>query len=305
MEGSMGKAMKVTIGISFFNSEATLEDAVRSVFAQTFKDWELILIDDGSTDRSLSIARSILDRRVSVLRDGRNLGPASRLDQIADLANGEYIARMDADDMMHPMRIEKQVRWLDARPDVDLLDTALYTIDSRNKPLGIRGCDKFEVTPRHCIAQGLLNQPSILGRAEWMRRNRYNAGYKRAEDYELWCRAVAKGDCRFARLPEPLLFYREEGSIRLRKVLDTQTFMRRAMRLHGFQLIGVGQMWRYVAQSYLKSAAWILASACGVPQVLYHRRSRALSNEERGAASAAIRDVLRTDVPGMHPIAEL
>ena len=296
--------MKVTIGISFYNSETTLGDAVRSIFAQTFKDWELILIDDGSTDGSLRIARSIDDPRVSVLSDGKNLGPPARLTQLSDIANGKYLARMDADDMMHPLRIEKQVQWLDERTYVDVLDSGIWTIDSRNNPIGIRDCHALEATPRRCLIDGLLNQPTVMGRIEWMRRNRYDFDYRRAQDHELWCRAVVNGDCRFERLPEPLLFYREEGSIDLRKMLLTHAFVRRTIRRYGPRLVGVPQTWKYLAQSYMKSLAWKIACPCGIPRFLYHRRSRALSDECRNSAGCTIQTILQTDVPGMPPVAE-
>src|SRR5690554_4188978 len=90
----------VSIGIPFFNAEAYLLDAIKSVFAQTHQNWELILLDDGSTDRSLEIARSIDDPRVRVYSDGQNKHLAARLNEIARLARYEYLARMDADDLM-------------------------------------------------------------------------------------------------------------------------------------------------------------------------------------------------------------
>ena len=294
--------MKVTIGISFVNNATTLGDAVRSVFAQTFRDWELILLDDGSTDGSWSIACAIKDRRVSALRNGNNIGVSASWNRIAEIARGKYIAHMDADDMMHPLRIEKQVRWLDKRPDVDVLDTAMCTIDSQNRPFGIRGCDGLAVTPQRCLANGLLNQPTILARTAWRRRYKYEALRRRAEDYELWCRAMINGDCRFARLPEPLLFYREEGSITLRKVLSTNASVRETMRRYGPHLVGVPQTWKYLVQSYLKSTAWVFASACGIPHVIYQRRNRALSEENRRRANRVIQSILRTDVPGLEPV---
>ena len=91
--------MAITIGIPFYNAEAYLADAIRSVFAQTYEDWELILIDDGSTDNSLAIARSVDDPRVRVYSDGKNKKLASRLNELTQLATYEFIARMDADDV--------------------------------------------------------------------------------------------------------------------------------------------------------------------------------------------------------------
>ena len=95
----------VTIGIPIFNAEATLLETVQSVISQTVRDWELILIDDGSRDGSLAIANSIQDPRIRVLSDGVNKGLPARLNQIVDEAKYDLIMRMDADDLMHPQRL--------------------------------------------------------------------------------------------------------------------------------------------------------------------------------------------------------
>ena len=106
------KLPPISIGIPFFNAERFLLDSIRSVFAQTHQDWELILVDDGSTDRSLEIAQSIADPRVSVYSDGKNKKLAARLNQIHTLAKFDFIARMDADDLMATDRIRRQLTFL-------------------------------------------------------------------------------------------------------------------------------------------------------------------------------------------------
>ena len=101
--------MALTVGIPFRNAESTLGVAVRAVFAQTYEEWELILVDDGSADRSLEIARAVRDPRVRVIADGVNRGLAARLNQIVAEARFEKVARMDADDLMSPRRFEQQL----------------------------------------------------------------------------------------------------------------------------------------------------------------------------------------------------
>ena len=126
--------MFVSIGIPFYNAENFLLDAIRSVFAQTHKKWELILLDDGSEDRSLEIAQSIKDPRVRVYSDGKNKKLASRLNEIVKLAKYDIIARMDADDLMSPYRIKKQVEILAQNPHLDLISTGIYSVDDSFKP---------------------------------------------------------------------------------------------------------------------------------------------------------------------------
>ena len=119
----------VTVGLPMYNPGRFLDLAVRSVFAQTYDNWELIILDDGSTDGSLELARRIRDPRVNVFSDGKNRGLPYRLNQILDLASGQFIARMDADDLMHPERIERQGKHLLAYPEADAVTTGAILID--------------------------------------------------------------------------------------------------------------------------------------------------------------------------------
>src|SRR4051794_20441310 len=105
---------RVTIGIPFHDEERFLEQAITSVLRQSFADFELLLIDDGSTDRSLEIARSFDDPRIEVTADGRRRFLAARLNEITRRARGELIARMDGDDVAHPERLSRQLALLDA-----------------------------------------------------------------------------------------------------------------------------------------------------------------------------------------------
>ena len=126
----------VTIGIPFFKDKEYLSAAIQSVINQTYQNWELILMDDGSSDGSLEIAKSFKDKRIRIVSDGKNKGLPSRLNEIVGLARGEFVARMDADDIMHPERIEKQVDYLIDHPEVNVLGTMAYVIDASNSIIG-------------------------------------------------------------------------------------------------------------------------------------------------------------------------
>jgi glycosyltransferase involved in cell wall biosynthesis len=219
--------MLVTIGISFFNDEADLPDALRSVYAQSFDDWELLLVDDGSTDRSPEIAAAVAaaDPRVRFLRDGRNLRLGARLNQIADLAQGRFIARMDADDLMHPDRLRLQVSHLLENPGIDQLGSASYGMNDAYEIAGVR---YFEVGPdpmRSLMRLRLISHPNILGPTEWFRRNRYDESLPRSCDMDLWARTCTTS--RFDNLREPLMF---------RKMVppaDPEMIRRRVSRMYG------------------------------------------------------------------------
>src|SRR5262245_17003824 len=179
---------RLTIGLPFLNVRRTLTDTLRSVFAQTFRDWELLLVDDGSSDGSLELARGVRDDRVRVISDGQRLGLPARLNQIAALARGEYLARMDPDDLMHPARLERQVAFLDAHPEIDLVGTGAFTIDGCNRPRGIRGVGALNTTPSAVLRHGLFLHPTVTGRTDWFRKNPYDPSFARSQDFELWCR---------------------------------------------------------------------------------------------------------------------
>ena len=151
----------------FYNDELTLELAIKSVFAQTYQNWELILVDDGSTDGSLNIVKKITDKRVCLITDGENKGLIFRLNQIASLARGKYLARMDADDLMQPTRIEKQVEYLENNPEVDLVDTGAYSIYRNEMPKGKRGLDDINTDVKRVIKHAMLLHASVTGKTNW------------------------------------------------------------------------------------------------------------------------------------------
>ena len=98
----------------FRNAERTIAASIRSILRQSYMDWELILCDDGSEDESRALACSFHDPRIEVWGDGRSLQLGARLNECIGRARGEYFARMDADDIAYPLRLEKQLRFLDA-----------------------------------------------------------------------------------------------------------------------------------------------------------------------------------------------
>jgi len=220
----------ITIGLPFYNDRSTLELAIKSVFAQTYQNWELILVDDGSTDGSLNIAEKITDKRVWLITDGKNKGLIFRLNQIASLAKGKYLARMDADDLMQPTRIEKQVEYLVNNPDVDLVDTGAYSINENEEPVGKRGLEEINTNSKYVLKHALLLHASVVGKTKWFLDNPYDPEYIRAEDYELWCRTISHS--KFGRIKEPLYIVRE-GKINVRNYLKSSCTIRKIIKKYG------------------------------------------------------------------------
>lgn len=255
----------VSIGIPFYNAESFLMDSIKSVFAQTHQNWELILMDDGSTDRSLEIALSIDDPRVRVYSDGKNKKLAARLNEIHMLAKYDFVARMDADDMMASNRIEKQLSFLLKNPELDLVTTGICSITDDSIAYGIRIPPTDHVITPYVVLSGAhgITHAAILGKKEWFIRNPYNPLDKRAQDYKLWVRSTKKNDLAIGFLNEPLYFYREIGSATPKKMLSSKRIRREVLLKNGLAMIGRVRTSYLLGRTLLQSAAINCASYIG------------------------------------------
>lgn len=213
----------ISIGIPFYNAEKYLALSIQSVISQSYKNWKLILVDDGSTDNSLKIAQEFAarDSRIRVISDGENKKLPYRLNQLIVESKGEFIARMDADDIMHPQRLEKQLQFLEKNKHYDLVSSGLISIDSQNKVKGFRCVSQlYDEFSSPNLSYPIVH-PSIMARKAWYERNQYSLAYPRAEDFELWTRAIKSKDFKMAVLPDLLLYYREEGNLSIDKIINS------------------------------------------------------------------------------------
>lgn len=260
----------VSIALPVYNAAKTLPLAIRSMLRQTFTDFELIILDDGSTDDSAQVIARFDDPRIRYISDGRNRGLAARLNQAIDLARGKYIARMDADDVSYPERLARQVSYLDQHPDVDLLGTGALIFQGNGEVVS-----RFPVQMRHddicrqpwkgfCLAH-----PSWMGRADWFRKFRYRyPEVVRAEDQDLLLRSCRSS--RFANLMEPLLGYRQEpitaGNVG-RIVLAKRSYAIAAARFY-WQSRQLPMAFFALAVQYAKSVVYRFSAALGLNRYL-------------------------------------
>jgi glycosyltransferase involved in cell wall biosynthesis len=288
-------SMLVSVAVPFWNAAGTLGEALRSVFAQTWTRWELILLDDGSTDGSLQCARKILDPRVRVLSDGRHRGLSYRLNQSAGLARGEYLARMDADDLMHPERIFRQVEYLEAHPETDVVGTSAYIMDWRGELIGKRQVP-VEVSPASVLAHGLFIHPTVMGRIQWFRENPYDERRVRAEDHDLWCRTLSSS--RFGHIPELLFFYREGETATLQKYSGSSQTDRVIFRAYGPDMVGGWETRKLIARSMAKVGIFCLFHRLGLEHRLIARRNKPLTAREYQEGQRVLREIRSPD-PGL------
>ncbi len=288
--------MSITIAIPFYNAEKYLADAIRSVFAQTYKDWELLLVDDGSTDGSLKIAKSVHDPRVRVYSDGKNKKLATRLNEITNLAKYDYIARMDADDLMSPTRLEKQLKILENNPDIDIVSTGVYSVTNSLKLIGIRGADTKKIEFKELLfkKKGIVHA-AVLGRKSWFIRNQYNPLLKIAQDYDLWLKSSLKNDLRACTISEPLYYYREEGNATSEKIMTAYKNERAMYKKYA------GKYYvQLVLKSYVKSMiVFFLGKIHKLELLLNKRGSGVIDGELLQLLKKEIAVIKSTNVPGL------
>ena len=281
----------LTIGIPFYNNEKTLADAVKSVFAQTFTDWELILADDGSVDGSLAVAKAFeqMDDRIKVVSDGVNRGISYRLNLIASLANGDYIARMDADDMMMPDRLEKQMKILLADNSIDVIDTAAYVINEKGEPVGMRGTEDLSGwNKKMVLTKGLFFHPAVIAKASWFRENKYAEKYLRTEDFELWCRTFDKTV--YTRVCEPLIIYRE-GKVNVKNYVNSARTSRDILKIYHKGVLTNNEYRWEIFKWYLKPDLYRTFALFDLHHILSSARNKKLNNVQKAKVKEVIQKI--------------
>lgn len=219
----------VSIGMPVYNCEGTLDAAVRSILNQTFSEWELLLVDDGSTDETLNEARGYKDPRIRVFTDGLHQGLVARLNQAVGLSRGKYFARMDGDDVSYPERLALQVEYLEGHSEIDLLGGGILVFGSGGGVLGTHANpSSHEDICRRPWAGFYLAHPTWMGRREWFRNHRYRSEAVRCEDQDLLLRTYDKS--LFAALPEIVLGYREEELSLRKNLIGRCSFVRSVVR---------------------------------------------------------------------------
>jgi len=201
----------VSVVTPFYNTAAYLAEAIESVLAQTFADFELLILDDGSKDRSLEILRRYAERDPRIgLTSRPNAGLVPTLNEMLARARGEFIARMDADNVALPERFARELSYLRSHPEclavgsaVDWIDPDGALLKRHVPPLGHDEIDAAHLRTR----EAEICHPSVLVRASAFERvGLYDAALDGAEDLDLWLRVAEVG--KLANLPDPLLRYR-------------------------------------------------------------------------------------------------
>lgn len=200
---------KISVIMPAYNAEKYIKEAVDSILCQTFEDFELIVINDCSKDSTKDILLSYTDPRIVYLENQKNLGVAGTLNHGLSAARGDYIARMDSDDIAIPQRLERQLAYMEANPDVVICggNVILFTDAGQERQGNYPAEDKQIKTA--LLFSSPFAHPVVMMRGSVLREHGlcYEVAFEKVEDYRLWTQLAKVG--RFANLQEPLLRYRK------------------------------------------------------------------------------------------------
>lgn len=210
---------KVTVLMTVYNGKPYLKECIESVLTQAYDDFEFLIVDDGSIDDSIGLIRSYSDNRIKVIENEKNMGQVKSLNIGLNMAGGEYIARIDQDDMMVQGRLNRQVEFLNKRDDITVVGTWGQVVNDKGMPF-IKArlpLGNEEIIGTVLFGEYFLMHPSVMFRKEpVIAAGKYNEGFSLAEDYELWTRLLLRR-CKFANIPEYLVKFRYHNKSSSRK----------------------------------------------------------------------------------------
>jgi glycosyltransferase involved in cell wall biosynthesis len=204
--------VKVSVIMPVHNAGPYLQNAVESILSQTFQDFEFMIIDDGSTDGSQDVIRSLSDGRIKFVQNNRNCGVAATLNKGLDMALGDYVARMDADDVSRPDRLQSQLLLMEKKSNLGICGAWVKTCNSQGKGHVIRPPSDSETLRSFIIFNNPVIHPVVMMRRSMLEKYklRYDQSCLAAQDYEFWARCLHYFD--FENIKRVLLTYRVNES---------------------------------------------------------------------------------------------
>lgn len=207
----MNESPVISVIMPVYNAATYLREAIESVLNQTYRDFEFIIINDGSTDNSEEIIKSYTDPRIVYLKNEKNSKLIYTLNRGIDEAKGVYIARMDADDICRPERFHLQKAMLDNEPSLSVVASVIKQINEKGGVAKEWPLDKKTVTwqaiRKKMPVEDCIAHPSVMIRSQVLKEFRYKKYQKNIEDYDLWLRLLNRGH-RIGKVPLELLDYR-------------------------------------------------------------------------------------------------
>jgi glycosyltransferase involved in cell wall biosynthesis len=231
-------APRVSVVIPVYNRARYVSTAIDSILAQSLTDFELIVIDDGSTDESCAVVEAYTDPRIRLIRNERNLGIPATRNRGLEAARGVYMALLDSDDWAYPKRLAKQAAFLDKNPEHVIVGSWARWVDSEGKHVKKikRRPVRADDAAATLIFQSCLQQSAVMGRTAVLKRYGYSEAFDLSSDYELWVRLSEEH--KIANLPQTLVRYRDHGQRTTRA--NTERVRDRQKAIYRYQLNALG-----------------------------------------------------------------
>ena len=247
----MRQTPKVTVFIPVFNREDYVCTAINSVLAQQYTDFEILVVDDGSSDRTVERIAAYADPRLRLERNPSNLGIPATRNRGLELARGEYIALLDSDDYAYPDRLSRQVGFLDRRPDIVQVGSGCTLMDAggRRLPRIRRHPLKPEAVDAHLLFHCSLINRTIMARTEILRAHGYDETFRRCQDYHLHLRLARSH--RMANMPHLLVCGREHPGRITKNTAGLGRERKIAIQAEGLADLGIDAGERDLAWHYL------------------------------------------------------
>lgn len=267
----------VSVMMPCYNARESLPWALASLLAQTFEDWELVLVDDGSTDHPEEVVEQASDPRIRLIRLPENRGRGHARQVALDNARGEYIAMLDADDWMYPERIEREVGALQSERSLALVSAGMAIVDCDNELVGVRLIG--EGTPEgpfQGVVAPVAHAPSMYRRS-FRDTVAFDTSLRMGEDQDFLLRLL-RGK-QYLILPEALYAYAEFGSVSAAKAAGAQRYARSRLRKHLRS-----EPWAAsaaIARSFAKQGAYQVAAALHMDERVIRNRSEPATAQQR------------------------
>lgn len=285
----------ITVGLPVAReSETYVGQAVQSVINQTFTDWELLIVADGSSPELLRFLKTFSDPRIRIVAHAQSAGLAARLNEIAALARGEFLARFDADDIMMPNRLRHQMEFLSAS-DADVISGRAVVIDESAGIVAVTPDVSERVSVESMFAATPLIHPTVFARTAWFRSHPYDETLLRCQDKALWI--TASVDSTIVRDSERVLFYRVSRDLNPKKYARSARFERIIIRKYGPARIGRRATALVSGRSWVKQQLIRMASLIGRGDIIVRKRYALPSPEDMDLWGRTLRESLHTATP--------
>lgn len=286
----------VTFGLPICHEPIeSVEFAIRSIYAQTYANWELVVVSDGAEKVLLDRIRQIDDERVRVFDDGTNRGLAHRLNQITRESSGELITRVDADDALHPDKLEKQVKAGTPWHSEFVVGSRTVIVNQDFKPEGLLRSGVVDPRNNNLMSQAFASATALASR-EWFERNPYDETMSYSEDRAQWLRTWNISEFKLVR--EPLYFYRLPRPLLYSKYAAYSKYTRKALLKYGHNVANRRTVVKECLRTFAKQAYFRVSTVTGNPNKIYDKRLEYLDDRSKLDFERVITEIGETNVPG-------